>query len=410
MRIAIITDWFSEGMGYAENCLPKALASLGHEVHLITTDAQVYFDSPDYAATYEPFLGPPVVPTGAKTVDGYTLHRLPLRRWRGRLRIGGLYGKLKAIRPDIVQTFEVGHMSTLVAALAQSRLRYKLFLESHVHASVFGADWRRVSRKRRVWRAAYRDIVGAFISGRVEKCYPISEDAAEIAVGLYGIAQSKIEVCSLGVDTDLFRPPESTQETTSRRELRAQLGYDDEDIVCIYTGRFSPPKGPQVLADAIARLVDAGERFRGLFIGGGTEAEVAALRNSAGCHVVAFMPARDLPPYYWAADMGVWPRQESTSQLDAAASGLPIILSDRVSVLERVTGNGLTYREGDSADLAERIKSLGQASTRRQLGTAGSLKMKAEFSWLQIAQKRAADYNRSLGARHAKDAAGSGQG
>lgn len=406
MRIAIISDWFSERMGYAENCLPKALASLGHDVHLITTDAQVYFDSPDYAATYQPFIGPPLVPTGVKTLDGYTLHRLPHRRWRGKLRIGGLYGKLKEIRPDVVQCFEVGNMSTLEAALAQPRLRYKLFLESHVHASVFGADWRAVSRKRRLRRAAYRKTVGAFISGRAQRCYPISEDAAEIAVGLYGISKSKIEVCSLGVDTELFRPPESPREISTRRQLRAQLGYGDDDVVCVYTGRFSPSKGPQVLADAIARLADSGERFKGLFIGGGTDAEIAGLRNSASCQVVPFMPARDLPPYYWAADVGVWPRQESTSQLDAAAAGLPIILSGRITVLERVTGNGLTYREGDPADLAERIQSLGSPASRRQLGTAGSLKMRTRFSWLQVAGKRAADYARSLGARRVEDASG----
>jgi len=404
VRIAIISDWYSESMGYAENCLPKALASLGHDVHLVTTDAQVYFDSPDYAATYEPFIGPPLVPTGVWAHDGYTLHRLPHGRWRGKLRISGLYGALKAIRPEVVQTFEVCNLSTLEAALARPRLRHKMFLESHVHASVFGADWRAVSRKRRLRRAVYRDTVGAFISGRAEKCYPISEDAAEVAVGLYGIDRSKIEVCPLGVDTELFRPPESAQEIGIRRQLRARLGYDDQDIVCLYTGRFSPSKGPQVLADAIAHLTDAEGRFRALFVGGGTAAEAEALRNSAGCLVVPFVPARDLPPYYWAADIGVWPRQESTSQLDAAAAGLPIILSDRITVLERVTGNGLTYREGDPTNLAERIESLAQASARRPLGEAGSLKMKTRFSWHQIAEQRAADYARSLGTRRAMDA------
>jgi glycosyltransferase involved in cell wall biosynthesis len=89
---------------------------------------------------------------------------------------------------------------------------------------------------------------------------------------------------------------------------------------------------------------------------------------------------------------------------------LPIILSDRVTVLERVTGNGLTYLEGDTADLAERIQSLASAASRRQLGTAGSLKMRTRFSWLQIAEKRAADYARSLGACRVEDASGSANG
>jgi len=32
MRIAFVSSYFSEGMGYTENMLPKALALLGHEV------------------------------------------------------------------------------------------------------------------------------------------------------------------------------------------------------------------------------------------------------------------------------------------------------------------------------------------------------------------------------------------
>ena len=62
MRIVLLSDWYAEQMGYAENALPKALAELGHEVHVLTSDAQPYFDSPDYAATYEPFIGPGLVP------------------------------------------------------------------------------------------------------------------------------------------------------------------------------------------------------------------------------------------------------------------------------------------------------------------------------------------------------------
>ena len=48
MKIVIVADWFSENMGYAENCLPKALAELGHDIHVVTSTAQVYFNTKFY--------------------------------------------------------------------------------------------------------------------------------------------------------------------------------------------------------------------------------------------------------------------------------------------------------------------------------------------------------------------------
>jgi glycosyltransferase involved in cell wall biosynthesis len=392
MRIVVISDWFSEGMGYSENCLPKALASLGHDVHLITSDAQVYFDSPLYAATYEPFIGPGLVPTGVTNRDGFTLHRLPHSRFRGRLRIRGLRSALASLRPAVVQAFEVPNLSTLEAAWAKRRIGYELYLESHVHASVFGAERIREHPWARAWWWAFRRTAGAFVSSQTERCYPISEDAAELAVDWFGMAPDKIQVCSLGVDTDLFMPPTSPAAMQRRAEQRALLGFNESDVVCIYTGRFAHDKGPQILADAVDLLTRHGEPFKALFVGSGTPAERAALADRAGCQLHAFVPARDLPPLYWAADIGVWPKQESTSQLDAAACGLPIVVSERLSVKERVDGNGLTYDEGDVGDLAAKILSLKSAARRNLLGEVGGEKMRAQFSWRRIARERAEDY------------------
>ena len=78
LKIVVISDWFSEKMGYAENFLPKALAQLGHDVHVITSTAQVYYSSADYNKTYKPFLGNNIVNDGISKVDGYVLHRLKL--------------------------------------------------------------------------------------------------------------------------------------------------------------------------------------------------------------------------------------------------------------------------------------------------------------------------------------------
>ena len=57
MRIVVITDWYSEKMGYIENCLPKTLAELGHNVHVVSSTAQVYYNDPFYEKTYAHYLG-----------------------------------------------------------------------------------------------------------------------------------------------------------------------------------------------------------------------------------------------------------------------------------------------------------------------------------------------------------------
>jgi len=390
MRVAIISDWFSEKMGYAENCLPKALASAGADVHLISSDAQVYYGSSRYTEVYEPFLGSGLVPCCEKPWDGFTLHRLPHAWWRRRLRIRGLTRLLRKLRPNVVQTLDPLSPTTYQSAILSPLLRFRLFLESHVHASIFPPTLGKIrSFEQQRWKV-YRNTVGRWLSIASRACYAISPDCADICRDWFGVEPTKIRVDPLGVDTELFRPSPATDD--QRSTLRRSLGFADDEIVCVYTGRFSPDKGPLILADAIHLLNSAGKRFRGLFVGGGTPADADDLRRRRGCSTVDFVPARDLPPYYRCADIGVWPKQESTSQLDAAACGLPLVLSDRIHVLERVDGNGLTYREGDSDDLARRLLELSDPDVRHRLGVAGSAKMRADYGWDRIARNRLRDY------------------
>jgi len=396
MRVAFISDWYSEKMGYAENCLPKSMASLGHDVHVISSNVQTYFNSPTYQETYESFIGPGIVACGIKEINGYTLHRLPHQNWNGDLYIEGLLGKLRSLRPQIIQTFDVFSLTTLEASLAKLLWGYKLFLASHIHASVFPLSkrWDRIGTKRRLkWitKAVVRGRVASFLS---EKCYPISTDAAEIVVRFYGVQSHKVKICSLGVDTDLFRPLSDDSSQKARAKIRRQFGISESDILCIYTGRFSQAKDPLCLAQAINFLINKGMPFRGIFIGDGPQKE--AIQGCKECYVHPFVPFNKLPQFYWAADICVWPRQESTSQLDAIACGLPIILSNRVEVRERIEGNGLLYEEGDTQDLARKICTLSNMETRRVLGEHGAQKIRKHFSWDIIARQRAVDYEAAL--------------
>src|SRR5690554_1056494 len=98
MRVAIVSAYYSQGMGYSENCLPKALAALGHEVHLITSTYNVFGNRPEYESTYAGFLGPAQVEAGSSVVDGYHVLRLPGRDVRGYVWMDGLIDAVREIR------------------------------------------------------------------------------------------------------------------------------------------------------------------------------------------------------------------------------------------------------------------------------------------------------------------------
>lgn len=397
MKIVIITQWFSERMGYAENLLPKALAKQGVEVHVISSTAQIYYNSPKYKEVYESFIGPNILETGKKQIDGYTLHRLPI--YKPGIMTGsgpgikGLMELLQELKPDVIQVFEIEHVETYTAAYyCKKTTGCKLFTECHVHASVL----RKGNHK------SFSEKINSFINflnprirlikNTSHLTYAIAEDVKDIVLSYYHFPVEKVIVQSLGVDCDIFSPVLSDMDREERALLRTELGISNGDVLCIYTGRFTRDKMPHCLAEAINYLHQEGYvRYKAIFLGSGTQEDISFIQSQSGCRILPFVPMDQLPRYYRASDIGVWPREESTSQLDAIACGLPVILSNRIKVTERVEGNGLMYEEGNFKDLADKILSLDN-ETRKKMSLAGIKKAKELFSWDSIAKERISHY------------------
>jgi glycosyltransferase involved in cell wall biosynthesis len=395
MKIALISIWFSEKTGYAENLLPKALAQLGHDVHLITSCAQVYANTNNYKDIYENFLGQPFLEPIVKTNDGFTLHRLQSVVNNNTIEIVDLENYIVNLNPEIIQTFEINEQISYSSALASVKIKAKFFTESHMHKSVFRIKKENIFSN--IWKKYLKkNWTLDFINSQTEICYPIGKDVAELAINHFRVPKSKIKIQSLGVDTNFFKLMDPN-DIEIRNSIRKEFHFKEEDIVCIYTGRFSIDKGPNILADAINYINDSGKsNFKALFVGSGTKKEVDYISSKKGCHIISFVPFYELNKYYWSSDIAIWPKQESTSQLDAMSCGLPIILSNKISLLERVEGNGLLYQEDNYINLAETILQLENKDLRIELGKLGSLKIQQNFSWLKIAKDRSEDYNLSL--------------
>ena len=82
--------------------------------------------------------------------------------------------------------------------------------------------------------------------------------------------------------------------------------------------------------------------------------------------------------------------------LDAAASGIPIVVSDAIGEVDRVRGNGRMYQEGDVESLADALVGLASREERHALGVVGRRKMLNGFNWKSYARAVEADYHDAL--------------
>jgi glycosyltransferase involved in cell wall biosynthesis len=399
LKVVLLSETYAPDMGYLENVLPEYMSLLGMEVHVVTMDLQPYYQ-------YSSGIGDSgigrdddrLTPGTVRIMDGYSVHVLGHKKRLGYMRMTGLFAKLRELRPDIVQTTAAIGWTAMDAAMGRLLLGYRLFTGSHNAASGF-----RPAREGYQSFAEYlRDRCTRYIPGRMvslltSKCYASTSDCAEIAYKFFGVQRAKTETMHLGVDTRTFRPIISDEDIASRRRVREGLGFSPDDIVCIYTGKLTMQKNAIILGRAIEILRLDGRPFRGLFVGNGEEA--TRIATVPGSTVMSSIPFRHLVKYYQAADIAVWTGNESISTLDAAACGIPVIISDAVRYREHIDGNGLVFRFGDIDDLCRQLHYLMDPDTRRLLGSRGADKMRTGWSWESRARQRRADYQAALGDR-----------
>jgi glycosyltransferase involved in cell wall biosynthesis len=392
MKIVILSTFFSKEMGYAENGISRSLASLGHEVHIITSNLNVYGNEKNYNDSYSKFLGPADQGIGTFDYHGCKVHRLPSKQIASYILISGLAKKIKEINPDIIHCITMASLSTYVVAFLKPFFKFSLFAESHQHASVVRPELRskRLHPLIRINYFITRTLPTYLASLSVKKCYAISPDCWEVANRFYWIPKKKLELINIGCDTSLFYPINNYLMSQEREIAREQMGYKPNDVVCIYTGRLSDEKNPLIISDAIHALNSQSSKWHVLFIGQGSQS--SKILENEGSSIIPFVSHLKLPNLYRIADIGIWPKQESLSMLDASASGLPLILSDKIGDKKRIAGNGYLYEEDNLNSLIDCLKSLENQEIRSKMSILGVSNIEKNYSWNSIVKKYLISY------------------
>jgi glycosyltransferase involved in cell wall biosynthesis len=396
LTIAHVTNYQVPGYGYDEIQLSREQTRMGHEVAIITSN--YLHPAGPYSVLSQRFPSRHVAPR-QESVDGVSIMRLPSREFARRVWISGLERSLRELNPDVIHCHNLLQFHPARVALSRARGQHRgaIVVDDHMHIGFM-----RRSVAGRLFYAAYRTLGQPVIGRRVDRFSAIADDTRDYLRTECGVKQ-RIDVVPLGVDVKAFAPDPQMREST-----RSRLQLTPSTLVLLYTGKVIQEKGVHLLVEAAAQLGAEGTDVSVLVVGDADDVYKRSLESLAfgrEAHLeLRVCPSVDqdhLPEWYSAADVGVWPRQESMGVFQAMAAGLPVVVSANSGLAPMVVpGRGLTYWPEDAATLAAHVRGLVNQEVRVRLGEAGRRFAETKLSWEQSAARYVAIYREAIAARN----------
>lgn len=292
--------------------------------------------------------------------------------------IKGLNKAIDAINPDMI--FYHGLESTTFAwsVFKQTGKRY-VAADTH---TLFG-QFRDLSFLGNLY---LKGFFKPFLVGKLKKwnC-PVFYTATENKRVLewFGFPEAQIfnnEICT---DIELFRKTE-----VNRADIFPEML--PEGKIILYTGKFDHFKQPGLILEALkTKAGEINDALNVVFVGPENPDYIDSHIRNFDCKnpnikvlVLPAVPNTLLYQYYAAADIAVFPRQNTLSALDAQACGLPVIMESDETNNERLKKGGLCYKTGNVSDLGTKIMSLlNDDAQRSRLSSAGMNYMHERYNY-----------------------------
>lgn len=349
MRILHIDENFHTQYGYHTAPLAAEMVKQGHEAYIITVPAdKLYPVFKEFGDTTSPEQ---IVEYDLQFESDYGVHifRCPIYR----------YISYRAIyKPSVFKMIDMIHPDVILCHNSDSYMAIRMILRKDRFPVVYDSHMLSMASRNkfaRIYRFVYKNFVSPSLRSKKSVVIRTQDDPYVINMG---VPEEQAPFISFGSDMSLFHP-----DARAKNELRKQLGISENDFVIVYTGKLNADKGGQLLADT-ARDIFVSPYYRSVvfLVVGNTTGEYGKAVDKAFAESrnrIIRVPTkryRDLPPYYQAADLSVFPRQCSMSFYDAQACGVPVLSEDNNVNIERCShGNGSNFRSDDMLDFRKQI-------------------------------------------------------
>jgi UDP-glucose:(heptosyl)LPS alpha-1,3-glucosyltransferase len=175
-----------------------------------------------------------------------------------------------------------------------------------------------------------------FENGECKKIIAISEMVKRDILKHYQIPEDRVMVVYNGVDLDRFNP---SRRNSSRNELRQQLRISDEEVIILFVGSGFERKGLEYLIKSVQYIEQ--KNWKLVLVGKGKWRKYLDFASEENRGKITHLePIDEIEKLYAAADFFILPsiyEPFGNANLEALASGLPIITSRNCGVAEIIT-------------------------------------------------------------------------
>jgi glycosyltransferase involved in cell wall biosynthesis len=219
--------------------------------------------------------------------------------------------------------------------------------------------------KRKFWKNILKSFLVKPIISKASAYLPTGKFAEEYFIH-YGAEPAKIFYFPNSPDVDFFIR-ESDKWKKNKQELKNKMGIEKEFTI-LYIGRLIKIKGLFTLLKAFKTVKRNFNNVSLLLAGNGVlkkDLEEFALNNEIkDVCFPGFIQPEDLPKYYACSDIFILPSVKEAWGVvvnEAMASGLPVVLSDKVGArgnLLEEGENGFCFESGNHDVLARILNSM----------------------------------------------------